>query len=534
MKTLLTLLAAAALAFGANDAVLTGDTFTVPDLLRPAGSQGDLRVGRGATTLLSFAFLRPEGNPKLERAILKLFVSSIERPGAFRVAPVAERWSETSAAGANSPELLPDVVTGVPVTTAQATVVADVTAAVEDWISGKRQNFGFAIGAIRDTSILLDSKENTETSHPAQLELYWREAAGSAPGAQGPEGPRGPTGPAGPAGPRGLTGPPGIPGPPGVSSAVLPSSLLLRRWGSFRAELSSRALSGAFDMEVDGQHVYVIRRTAIGEQLGKFRASDLVDAGALEAESYGAQGTNAPETNALLFDGGILWKAAANGRLYRLSLSSGQPASASILLPSGAQARSIALAGGPNLWAGSDTGLIRVPRDGQSVFPVLNLGDEISHVVWDGAQVWAASTAGRLYRVRHTDSNVLETEPVCADAAGGLLFDGRWLWVSCPSQNEVVRLDPTLLPINEQVERIPVAGSPGPMEFDGAHVWVGNREPASPNATLTRIAGVEVVDSLPLSYAGKIRKLRFDGTYMWALGVSGSGDPQDLGRLSKF
>ena len=94
-------------------------------------------------------------------------------------------------------------------------VSVDITDQVNDWLLGTTPNNGIALlpSAAANISAELDSKENTGTSHPPELEIAFF-------------GPQGPIGPDGPQGPIGLTGPAGATGaigPAGATGAIGPA-----------------------------------------------------------------------------------------------------------------------------------------------------------------------------------------------------------------------------------------------------------------------------------------------------------------------
>ena len=89
-----------------------------------------------------------------------------------------------------------------------------------DWLSGATPNNGIALlpSAAADISAELDSKENTLTSHPPELEILFFGPAGPA----GPIGLTGATGAAGATGATGLTGPAGATGATGAAGPIGP------------------------------------------------------------------------------------------------------------------------------------------------------------------------------------------------------------------------------------------------------------------------------------------------------------------------
>ena len=104
---------------------------------------------------------------------------------------------------------------GVPATVSRQFVTVDVTQLVKNWVTGAATNFGVQISAAAlasTTAIVLDSKENQTTSHPAFLDVALQSVGPAGPtgpaDATGQQGARGPTGPIGATGP-GTTGPAG-------------------------------------------------------------------------------------------------------------------------------------------------------------------------------------------------------------------------------------------------------------------------------------------------------------------------------------
>src|SRR6185295_6319152 len=100
----------------------------------------------------------------------------------------------------------------------------DVTELVVGWLDGSIPEYGLALlpSASNDVSVSFDSKENTVTSHPAELEIVLAGPVGPT-GATGLAGPPGPTGPMGAQGPVGAIGPTGSVGPTGAPGAVGPT-----------------------------------------------------------------------------------------------------------------------------------------------------------------------------------------------------------------------------------------------------------------------------------------------------------------------
>lgn len=206
----------------ANDAALTGDAYINPGDSGPYGALPVIDIG-GATAsegLLSFDLTKlPAGTTgsSVSSAKLSIFVDQVTTPGAIDVYAASASWSESSVNGVTAPVPAPGtaVQTGIAVSSADAFITVDVTSQVIAWLNGSPNN-GLILTGEGSTSIVVDSKENQSTSHPATLEISLLGPTG-APGATGPAGP---TGAAGINGPTGPTGPTGAPGPAGSTGSA--------------------------------------------------------------------------------------------------------------------------------------------------------------------------------------------------------------------------------------------------------------------------------------------------------------------------
>lgn len=154
----------------------------------------------------------------IAKADLKLYVSAVEGSGTFNVDFVNSPWKETSVTFGTEPLLGNNIASDVPLTSASENtyVIVDVTSAVQAWVDRMEPNFGVALVGNGGLSVALNSKENTATSHPPELDIVYQNAGPAGPaGPQGPQGPQGQLGAAGPAGPMGPQGLPGLIGPAG-------------------------------------------------------------------------------------------------------------------------------------------------------------------------------------------------------------------------------------------------------------------------------------------------------------------------------
>ena len=225
----LLLIPVATYAAGANAA---GDTYvSATSTGVNFGTAAAVNVGNGNTGLIQFDLSSlPAGltAAQIGKATMSFFVSSVLVPGSVDIAQVSGSWAEIGVTQNNRPTTLPPFAASVPVAAARIYVTVDVTPLVTDWLTGAAANNGIQISAAAtapSTVIVLDSKENQTTSHPAFLDVVIVSA-----GAVGPTGPTGPAGPAGPTGTRGPTGPAGPAGgptgptgPAGVNGATGPA-----------------------------------------------------------------------------------------------------------------------------------------------------------------------------------------------------------------------------------------------------------------------------------------------------------------------
>jgi hypothetical protein len=217
---------------------VAGDTYV--NSAHPSTNYGglsNLYVSNAGTALLQFDISSlPAGTTasQIAKATLKLYVNRINTSGLVNVQPVTSAWSESTVTYTTIPSLGPSVAASTPSSAGQF-VVIDVTSLVQGWVTTPSSNLGLALSS-SSGDLVLDSKENDETSHAAHLDITVTSQGPVGPqgiagvqgvaGATGPEGPQGlqgmtgatgaigPVGPAGPAGAVGATGATGAQGTP--------------------------------------------------------------------------------------------------------------------------------------------------------------------------------------------------------------------------------------------------------------------------------------------------------------------------------
>ncbi|MGD0548686.1 MAG: DNRLRE domain-containing protein, partial [Terracidiphilus sp.] len=198
----------------ATEGVVVGDTYV--NSAHPAvnyGSLSNLYVNGNGTALIQFDLSSlPAGTmaSQIGAASLKLYVNRVNTGGLVNVAPVISTWSESAVTYATMPALGSTVASFTPAA-AQQFIVIDITTLVQSWVTTPSNNYGLAL-TTASGDLVLDSKENDETSHAAHLDITVV--------SQGPTGPQGATGSAGPQGPTGLQGATGSAGATGATGAT--------------------------------------------------------------------------------------------------------------------------------------------------------------------------------------------------------------------------------------------------------------------------------------------------------------------------
>lgn len=111
----------------------------------------------------------------IAKATLKLYVNTVPKAGSFNVDLVNGTWSEKTIDYTNQPALGTTIAGSVPLTTASkgTYVEIDITSAVIEWLNNTQPNDGIALVANSPLIATFDSKENTATSHPPELDIVY-------------------------------------------------------------------------------------------------------------------------------------------------------------------------------------------------------------------------------------------------------------------------------------------------------------------------------------------------------------------------
>lgn len=132
------------------------------------------------------------------KAKLRVFVSTVKKPGTLVARDVPAGWDELALKLSNVPVAgnALNVPAAVSALSKNNWIDFDVTAYVQEQVTSSASEVAFALVGTNELNVQLDSKESATTSHQPELEITWASA-----GAQGPQGIEGPQGVAGPAGP---------------------------------------------------------------------------------------------------------------------------------------------------------------------------------------------------------------------------------------------------------------------------------------------------------------------------------------------
>ena len=206
-------------ALWAVDAPLVGDTYVSSAASATNyGVATNIVIAPGNAGLVQFDLSAIPVSSTIAKAYLRVYVNKVVSGGTLDFALATSSWNETAVTASTQPTV------GTVFATASASVagtfvLVDVTAQAQTWLAVPASNFGIEITGEGTTSVQLDTKENTTTSHPPELELSIAGPAGSAgtPGAVGPTGSTGVTGAAGTAGAAGAAGTTGPLGPGGAA-----------------------------------------------------------------------------------------------------------------------------------------------------------------------------------------------------------------------------------------------------------------------------------------------------------------------------
>ena len=137
--------------------------------------------GASQITFIQFNLASIPATASISQATLKLYVNGVTTAGSFNVDYVNSSWSESTIDASNAPPLGANIASNVNVTTVEQNqyILVDVTTAVQAWLNGSEINNGLALVANSTFNATFDSKENTTTSHPPELDIAYAGGEGT-------------------------------------------------------------------------------------------------------------------------------------------------------------------------------------------------------------------------------------------------------------------------------------------------------------------------------------------------------------------
>ena len=160
----------------AQQAMLTGDSqINSSATTTKYGASTTLNISPTNSALLQFDLtdMLPSGTTAAQvlRARLIVFPDTITTGGTVNLYQVTSAWSEGTVTYATKPTIASTAAATLSIGANNAFHDFGVTTLVQNWITTPASNFGVELQASGTTNITIDSKENTNTSHPAVLEI---------------------------------------------------------------------------------------------------------------------------------------------------------------------------------------------------------------------------------------------------------------------------------------------------------------------------------------------------------------------------
>jgi hypothetical protein len=157
-----------------TDLAVAGDAHVLVG--RPATNFGylsNLYVNNGAMSFLQFDLSAlPAGTTASQIAAAKVtfFVNRVYEPGTINISQVTGSWTESGVTYNSAPSVAGTPTTSFTVATTSAAqfITVDITSLLQGWVASPSTNFGIALTSSA-ANILLDSKENDQTAHSANL-----------------------------------------------------------------------------------------------------------------------------------------------------------------------------------------------------------------------------------------------------------------------------------------------------------------------------------------------------------------------------
>jgi hypothetical protein len=189
--------------------------------------------------------------------------------------------------------------------------------------------------------------------------------------------------------------------------------------------------------------------------------------------------------NDVAFDGQSIWVTnGGDGTVTKLRPSDGTVLG---IFKVGALAYGIAF-DGANIWVVNtgDNDVTKLRASDGKVLGTFGVGLRPWLAAFDGANIWVTNSgSGSISKLRASDGTTLGTFTL--SGAGGIAFDGNYMWVSCEETGG--RGNVTRLKLDGTIDgSFPVGPGPLGVAFDGANVWVAA---TAGNGGLTKLRAID-------------------------------------------
>ena len=439
----------------------------------------------------------------IAQATLKLYVNAVTTAGSFNVDYVNGTWAEGTIDADHAPALGPNIAASVPLTAADKNqyILINVTAAVQAWLNGAQPDDGIALVANSPLNASFDSKENTTTSHPAELDIVFTGA--------GPQGPQGAVGVAGPAGAQGLQGSIGAMGATGAQGPA-----------GFMGAQGAQGAPGTAGTNGTGFNFTGPFSNSISYNINDVASYN----GSTYVTTVANQGAGTPDTNptdwALMAQQGVAGAAGsqgpagatgpqgptgATGTQGPSGLTGVTGAQGSTGLPGAPGPQGATGATGPAGVAGNTAAQVALLQWWSSTYPA---GNNPYGVAFDGTNIWVTEEfSNSVTKLLASTGAVVGSYGVGTNPQG-LAFDGTNIWVTNQSSNNVTEL---LASTGAVVGTYAVGSYPQGVAFDGTNIWVANEFSDTVTELLAStgaVVGTYSAGNTPVGVA-------FDGLNIW-------------------
>ena len=292
-------------------------------------------------------------------------------------------------------------------------------------------------------------------------------------------------------------------------SPINPKAVALLRW--YPANLTTSFPAYTSGITFDGENIWLTASNGVT----KLRASDGANLGTFSWGGYSGGG--------VAFDGANIWVAnnpdplLLSAGVTKLRASDGTNLGMFWLPGAGdAIARGVAFDGANVwvVWADNEHPRTSVTKlrasDGAVLGGFVTGGSYAGGLVFDGTYVWVTSqgfTSGFVFAVRASDGAPLGTFRT-GQRPTGITYDGTNIWVANSGSNTVTKLRAS---DGTNLGTFAVGNNPNAAAFDGANIWVANHG----DGTVSKLRALDVTNLGTFAVGGNPNAVAFDGANIW-------------------